>query len=122
MSAVRRVVPIVGVSDIAASAAAYRDVLGLVEVMNHGWIATFADPDGRHQVSLLTRDATAAVDPQLSVEVDDVDAAHHRALAAGFEIVHPLTDEDWGVRRFFFRDTGGTAVNVLSHPPGTLDG
>ncbi|MEJ7649212.1 MAG: VOC family protein [Nakamurella sp.] len=122
MSAVRRVVPIVGVSDIAASAAAYRDVLGLVEVMNHGWIATFADPDGRHQVSLLTRDATAAVDPQLSVEVDDVDAAHLRALAAGLEIVHPLTDETWGVRRFFFRDTGGTVVNVLSHPPGTLDG
>lgn len=122
MIAVRRVVPIVGVSDIAASAPAYRDVLGLVEVMNHGWIATFADPDGRHQVSLLTRDATAAVDPQLSVEVDDVDAAHARALAAGLEIVHPLTDETWGVRRFFFCDAGGTVVNVLSHPPGTLDG
>jgi uncharacterized glyoxalase superfamily protein PhnB len=29
--------------------------------------------------------------------------------------VHPLTDESWGVRRFFVRDPEGNVVNVLSH-------
>jgi uncharacterized glyoxalase superfamily protein PhnB len=30
-------------------------------------------------------------------------------------IVHPLTDEPWGVRRFFVRDPTGVVVNVLGH-------
>ena len=33
----------------------------------------------------------------------------------GAEIVHPLTDEPWGVRRFFVRDPDGHVVNVLEH-------
>ena len=112
---VRRVVPIITVSDVAVARDAYVQILGLREVMNHGWIVTLADDQQRHQVSLLTRDATAAVDPILSIEVDDVDAAHRDAVAAGLEIVHPLSDEDWGVRRFFFADPSGNVVNVLSH-------
>ena len=34
-------------------------LLGLREVMNHGWIVTLADDELRHQVSLMTKDATA---------------------------------------------------------------
>ena len=33
----------------------------------------------------------------------------------GHEIVHPLTDEPWGVRRFFVRDPDGNVVNIVSH-------
>ena len=51
----------------------------------------------------------------MSIEVDDVDAAYQAARNAGTEIVHPLTDEPWGVRRFFLRDPNGRVVNVLSH-------
>jgi uncharacterized glyoxalase superfamily protein PhnB len=51
----------------------------------------------------------------MSVEVDDVDAVHVKALARGIEILHPLTDEPWGVRRFFTRDPNGVVINVLSH-------
>jgi hypothetical protein len=29
--------------------------------------------------------------------------------------VYPLTNEPWGVRRFFVKDPSGTIVNVLSH-------
>jgi uncharacterized glyoxalase superfamily protein PhnB len=47
--------------------------------------------------------------------VEDVDAVHAAMVAAGAEIVHPLTDEPWGVRRFFARDPDGTVVNVLGH-------
>ena len=51
----------------------------------------------------------------MSIEVDDVDAAYRAAVDAGLQIVHPLSDEEWGVRRFFFADASGNVVNVLSH-------
>ena len=112
---VGRVVPIITVADLEASRDAYVRILGLREVMNHGWIVTLADDEHRNQVSLITKDATAAVNPTVSIEVDDVDASYRATVDAGFEIVHPLRDEDWGVRRFFFADPSGNVVNVLSH-------
>ncbi len=112
---VGRVVPILTVADIETTRDAYVATLGLTEVMNHGWIVTLADAEHRHQLSLMTKDLTAPVNPTVSIEVDDVDAAHTAALAAGLAIVHPLSDEDWGVRRFFFADGSGNVVNVLSH-------
>ena len=42
---------------------------------------------------------------------------HRRAQEAGFDIVHPLTDEPWGVTRFFYRDESGNVVNVGMHTP-----
>ncbi|WP_146044350.1 VOC family protein [Amycolatopsis sp. BJA-103] len=84
--------------------------------MDHGWIVTLADPDRPEvQLSLMTHDETAPVVPVASIEVDDVDASYAAAKASGAEIVHELTDEPWGVRRFFVRDPGGHVVNVLSH-------
>src|SRR4029077_18346330 len=53
---VRRVMPILTVSDIEASGDAFVRVLGLREVMNHGWIVTLADDEHRHQLSLMTKD------------------------------------------------------------------
>jgi catechol 2,3-dioxygenase-like lactoylglutathione lyase family enzyme len=112
---VRRVMPVLSVADLAASREAYVQVLGLREVMNLGWIVTLADDELRHQVSLMTKDATAPVNPNVSIEVDDVDAAYRAAVDAGLKIVHPLSDEEWGVRRFFFADAAGNIVNVLTH-------
>ncbi len=112
---VRRVMPVLTVADLAASREAYIQVLGLREVMNLGWIVTLADDELRHQVSLMTKDATAPVNPNVSIEVDDVDAAYRAAVDAGRKIVHPLSDEEWGVRRFFFADAAGNIVNVLTH-------
>jgi uncharacterized glyoxalase superfamily protein PhnB len=51
----------------------------------------------------------------VSIEVDDVDAVYDRARAAGAEIVYPLTDEEWGLRRFFVRDPNGAVINVTEH-------
>lgn len=66
-------------------------------------------------LSLLTHDASAPVNPDVSVFVDDVAAAYERATAAGVEIIHPLTAEEWGVTRFFYRDASGNVINVGSH-------
>ncbi len=112
---VRRVMPVFTVSDVDAARDAYVQVFGLREVMNLGWIATLADDDLRHQFSLMTKDATAPVNPMVSIEVDDVDSAYQAAVDAGLQIVHPLSNEDWGVRRFFFADAAGNVVNVLTH-------
>ena len=35
--------------------------------------------------------------------------------AAGVEIVYDITNEPWGVRRFFMRDPFGNIINILSH-------
>lgn len=114
--AVLRIVPDLPSSRPEEARRFYADVLGLEPVMDHGWIQTLADPAAPGlQISLLSHDASAPVAPAVSVEVDDVDAAHAAAVAAGAEIVHPLTDEPWGVRRFFVRDPEGNVLNVLGH-------
>jgi catechol 2,3-dioxygenase-like lactoylglutathione lyase family enzyme len=115
---VRRVMPVLTVTDLDATRDAYVRVLGLREVMNLGWIVTLADDELRHQVSMMTKDATAPVNPNVSIEVNDVDAAYTAAVDAGVRIVHPLSDEDWGVRRFFFADADGNVINVLTHRKG----
>lgn len=84
--------------------------------MDHGWIITYAAPGNpAAQISLMTEDGSASVQPDASIEVDDVDAAHAAAQRLGYEIVHPLTDEPWGVRRFFVREPNGKVLNILSH-------
>ena len=114
--AVERVVPDLVSTSIEEATGFYGRVLGPRPVMDHGWIVTLADPDRPHvQLSLVAQDTTAPVVPAVSVQVDDVDAAHAAALREGAEIVHPLTDEPWGVRRFFVRDPDGHVVNVLGH-------
>src|SRR5688500_12353112 len=93
------------VADIAAARDFYTDYLGLsVEGFNLGWVARYESPDGQARVQLVTHDATAAEDSVVSVAVgDDLDEAYAEAERRGYEIVHPLTDEPWGVRRFFVR-------------------
>jgi uncharacterized glyoxalase superfamily protein PhnB len=81
-----------------------------------GWVVNLVSPsDPAVQVILITKDAGAPVNPDLSVEVDDVDAVNEAVRATGAESVHPITDEQWGVRRFFVRDPDGKVVNVVSH-------
>jgi catechol 2,3-dioxygenase-like lactoylglutathione lyase family enzyme len=113
--AVRRVVPNVH-SEAPRESREFYGLLGFEEVMNHGWIMTLASPgEPKAQVSFMARDETAPVVPDMSVEVDDVDAAYAALRESGAEIVHPLQDEEWGVRRFFVRDPNGRVVNGLGH-------
>lgn len=113
---IHRVVPNIKTADVATMRDHYVQVLGFEVAMDMEWIVTLCAPDDRsHQISLMTEDATAPEHPDISVEVDDVDGAYQAALRRGVEIVHPLTDEPWGVRRFFHRDPNGTVVNTLSH-------
>ena len=102
------------VTDVDAAIQEYSDLLGLDVLMNLGWVATLGTSGGA-QFSVMDIDQSAPCNPQMSVEVPDVDVAYRRALDIGAEIVHPLQDEEWGVRRFFLRTSTGQVVNVLSH-------
>ena len=53
--------------------------------------------------------------PDLSIEVDDLEAAHARVLAAGLPVEYGPADEPWGVRRFYVRDPFGRLLNILVH-------
>ena len=114
--AVLRIVANLHAPDPVAAAVFYRDLLGLDVVMDHGWIVTLAT---RHaslpQLSLAKQGGAGTALPDISIEVDDIDAVHARAIRAGHDIPYKLTDEPWGVRRFYVRDPAGNLVNILGH-------
>jgi catechol 2,3-dioxygenase-like lactoylglutathione lyase family enzyme len=110
------VVPNITCDAIEESRDFYTGVLGFDVAMDMGWIVGLASPDvPSAQISLFPRSEGSSPSPDITVEVDDVDGAHDAAAGGGYEIVYPLTDEDWGVRRFFVRDPGGVIVNVMVH-------
>jgi predicted enzyme related to lactoylglutathione lyase len=117
---VKRIVPDITSKDLDASRRFYVDVLGLEVAMDMGFIVTLVSPTNpTAQVSLMTDDGSSTILPQMSVEVADVDDVHSRAVSHGLNIVYPLTNEPWGVRRFFVIDPSGTIINVMCHIGGT---
>ena len=113
---VGRVVPNLFDTDPASTKAFYVDLFDLDVAMDLGWIVTLASPKNRSaQISVFERGSEGGRDPFVSIEVEDVDAVHDRALELGHEVIYRLRDEDWGVRRFMLRDPGGRVINVLSH-------
>ncbi len=104
------------VADIEAAKGFYADYLGLsTEQFNMGWVARYTSADSRAFVQLVTRDATAVEDSVISVCTDDIDCAYAEAQELGYEIVHPLSTEAWGLRRFFVRAPDGNVVNITNH-------
>ena len=113
---VKRIVANFHAVDPSQARAFYQDVLGLDVLMDQGWIRTYGSrTEMALQVSFATEGGSGTPVPELSIEVDDVDAAVARMSAAGFRIEYGPVDEPWGVRRFFVRDPFGRLVNVLAH-------
>lgn len=113
---IKRVVPDITTERMEESRKFYGDFLGMSLAMDMGWIATFVSPGNpMAQITLMQRPASAAPNPNVSIEVEDVDAVHARAIEMGLPIVYPLTSEPWGVRRFFVTDPNGVIVNLMCH-------
>lgn len=113
---IRRALPDHTSGDLTRSRAFYGEFLGFNIGMDMGWLVNFVSPDNpAAQVMVMTEDQTVGVTPDLTIAVDDVDRLHAQALELGYHIVRPLTDEPWGVGRFFVRDPDGKVVNVMSH-------
>ncbi|WP_353651243.1 VOC family protein [Nakamurella sp. A5-74] len=111
-----RVIPNIPVHDAAQAQEFFGEFLGLSNVeFDLGWVTRLTSPDSDSEVQLVTRDLTSPEDSVISVMTDDVDAAYAEAQTRGYDIVHPLTDEAWGVRRFLVRSPDGCVVNIVRH-------
>jgi catechol 2,3-dioxygenase-like lactoylglutathione lyase family enzyme len=113
---VKRIVANIKTGKISAAKRFYGTALGLDLLMDHGWLATYGSAAKMTtQVSFASQGGSGAEVPDLSIEVDDVEEAFRRMKKGRFKIVYPLTEEPWGVRRFFVRDPFGRIVNILEH-------
>jgi catechol 2,3-dioxygenase-like lactoylglutathione lyase family enzyme len=113
---IRRVVPIFRGRDGDDVRDFYVGLLGFRVAMEIGSMVTFASPGNETaQLSIIGEDAAGEALPDVTIEVADVDRLHDDAVRRGLEIVRPLRDESWGVRRFFVRDPNGLVVNVMAH-------
>lgn len=114
--AIRRVVPIFRGGIGAEVRDFYAAVLGFRLAMEMGSMLTFASPDNETaQLSVIDADTSSAPVPDVTVEVTDVDHVYAEALRRGAQIVYPLSDESWGVRRFFVKDPNDLVLNVMQH-------
>ena len=114
---VSRITADLRVTDLDGGQGFYTDYLGLsTEEFNLGWVARYTSPDDRRTSNSSRTTRPPGRTPVISVLTEDVDGAYDEARRLDYEIVHPLTTEAWGVRRFFVRAPDGTVINVVGHP------
>ena len=114
---VRRIVAYAGGENIAASREFYVEVLGMRVAMEDP-VLDLQSPDAPAAEVIVGAQEMQDARPSFGVDVGEpaaVDAVHAEAVKRGLRVVYPLTDESWGVRRFFVEDPGGTVINVLAH-------
>ncbi|HET6550524.1 MAG TPA: VOC family protein [Solirubrobacter sp.] len=117
---IRRAVPNLLADDLDAAREFFAGFLGFDVAMDDPGFMMFASPSNRTAQITVADATTPGLDrgvreANVSVEVEDVDALHAEAVRRGLEIVYPLTEEPWGIRRFFVRAPGGTVINVAQH-------
>ncbi len=113
---VKKIVCNIGTDNPEAGRVFYQDFLGLDGLMDMGWIQTYGAADTMPiQISMMTQGGSGTAVPDMSITVDDVDAAFKRAQEFGFKIEYGPVNEPWGVRRFYVRDPFGRLINILAH-------
>ncbi len=113
---VKRIMHNKATSDLNKAATFYGDILGLELLMDHGWFQTYgSDAKMTVQVSFGSEGGSGTSMPDLSIEVDNIDAAIARFKEANVPIEYGPVSEPWGVRRFYVRDPFGKLINILQH-------
>ena len=113
---VQRIVANVVAADPARAEEFYGELLGLELLMDMKWIRTYGSSAKMSvQMSFMSEGGSGTEVPDLSIEVDDWDAAVSKFKKSDFAIEYGPVVEPWGVRRFFVRHPFGRLVNVLSH-------
>lgn len=120
---VRRIVANIAAEDVQAARGFYGEIFGLDVRMDLGWIATFGSKQQMSvQLSVMAEGGSGTPVPDISIEVDDLEAVRSRLAEAGYQPEYGPADEPWGVRRFYVRDPFGRLVNVLVHVPDAGSG
>jgi predicted enzyme related to lactoylglutathione lyase len=113
---IKRIVTNIATDSVEEVRDFYITLFDLDVVMEFGWIATLASGQSAPmQISIASEGGSGTPVPDISIEVDDVDAVYERAKGLGHSIEYELTDEPWGVRRFYIKDPTGKLLNILSH-------
>lgn len=116
MVSVKRIVTDVKADDLELATLFYQDILQMELVMDQGWIRTYASPsETRPQISIASEGGSGAPVPDISIEVDNIDEVFAAVNEAKLKVTYALTEEPWGVKRFFVVDPFGKTVNVLQH-------
>ncbi len=110
---IRRAIPLLPASDLSGAREFYSGFLGFEVAMDEPGFMQFRSPT-HPSVQIIVGNERGGGQADVTVDVEDVDALHAEAVRLGLEIVYPLTDEPWGIRRFFVRAPNGSVVNVAS--------
>ncbi|MGP4106789.1 VOC family protein [Virgibacillus sp. L01] len=113
---VKRIVANVETQDIKKARYFYEEVLGLDQLMNLEFLATYGSQEKMDtQINFLSEGGSGTPVPDLSIEVDDLDSALARIKKGKIPIEYGPANEPWGVRRFYVRDPFGKLINILIH-------
>jgi uncharacterized glyoxalase superfamily protein PhnB len=118
--------PVLMVEDVSATAAFYIENFSFQPVFEADWyvhLQVASDPavnlailQGDHvTIPEVARGRAAGI--LLNFEVEDVDAMHAQALAAGLPILLTLRDEDFGQRHFITQDPNGVLIDIIKPIP-----
>jgi catechol 2,3-dioxygenase-like lactoylglutathione lyase family enzyme len=114
---INRVVAYANGDDLAASRDFYVEVLGF-DVAMEDPVLSLTSPTNPSAQILIPPRGMEDPPPRFGIDIgqpDAVDAAHSAAMHRGLNVVYSLSNEPWGVRRFFVEDPSGTVINVLAH-------
>lgn len=115
----RRIVPNIYSNDLEKSKQFYTEFLKMDLAMDMGLILTFVSKENKTaQISIFKNENNKPLDNSaifLSIELSDIDQWYEEAKNRGIEIVYPIANESWGVRRFFVKDPNGLTINLLTH-------
>jgi predicted enzyme related to lactoylglutathione lyase len=115
---IRRIVPDISSDQIDKSKQFYQEFRGLKLAMDREWILTFvSESNPTAQITIVKTENLQISNSNIMItmEVADVNQAYERAIALGYEINYPLTNEQWGVKRFFVKDPNGVTINLMCH-------
>jgi len=117
---IRRIVPDITSKNLEESKQFYIDFIGLTLAMDMGWILTFISKSNpTSQINILHSEQPKVDNSNvaISIEVSNVNELYEKALSEDLEVIYHLTEEEWGVKRFFVRDPNGVTVNIMCHSP-----
>src|SRR5436190_11573908 len=115
---IKRIVPNISSNKLDESKEFYINFLGLTLAMDMKWILTFAsNSNPTAQISIVQNDKpdNSNSNITLSIEVSDIDELYEKAKSLNYEITYQITNEPWGVRRFFVKDPNGVTINLMTH-------